>query len=193
MWSCIKGCDSYQSLSVFLWIHSWLVMYSSLLAGGILWYHRCIQLLAFPGVEEFNMEDKLVNFINSWGTLVNINHPFCQRRTLSPSARTTFNCPEFAWDHLQLPRVCLGLALPQVPFSCWSSSPTSPSGTALATTLVKSTSRLRLCGEAEKWKIYTVLYISLVFNNIKLFKRSLCGRRASTILALHFPFLCDLV
>ena len=31
--------------------------------------------------------------------------------------------------------------------------------------------------------------ISLVFNNIELFKRSLCGRRASTILSLHFPFL----
>ena len=38
-------------------------------------YHRCIQLLTFPGVEDIIMEDKLPSCINSRGTLVNNNHP----------------------------------------------------------------------------------------------------------------------
>ena len=53
--------------------------------------------------------------------------------------------------------------------------------------------KLRDFGFVGKQVKVTQCYISLVFNNIELLKRSLCGRRASTILSLHFPFLQQLV
>ena len=64
----VNPCQSYVE-----YIPDWSWTLSSWLAR-ILWYHRCIQPLAFPGVEEFNMKDNLVTFINSWGTPVN-NYP----------------------------------------------------------------------------------------------------------------------
>ena len=49
--------------------------------------------------------------------------------------------------------------------------------------------KLRKFGFVGKQVKVTQCYISLVFNNIELLKRSLCGRRAWTVLSLHFPFL----
>ena len=80
----IKACVISHYLSVFVRIHSYLVMHSLLLAGWILWHHRCILLLAFPGVEEIIMEDKLLSCINSWDTLVNNNHPLQPEEDAEP-------------------------------------------------------------------------------------------------------------
>ena len=48
--------------------------WSCLWLARILRYHRCIQLLAFPGVEEFKMEDNIPININTLVIVVSSEH-----------------------------------------------------------------------------------------------------------------------
>ena len=80
-------------------------------------------------------------------------------------------------------------------FSCWTSLLVLISDFAIRYGLGYNlgNGNLRNFGFVGKQVKVVQCYISLVFNNFELLKRSLCGRRASTILSLHSPFLQQLV